>query len=117
MIILTIGDTSRRLTSPAAVEQVWATLHMYEGGVQEMQPPVHIRVASPSLTLNLVAGEPAPSGGYGAGVEADESRVLELWRERGLDSAAFRSRQLIAFLHQLYDVLEQEQMHAAGAAV
>lgn len=107
MIILTIGDTSRRLSCSAGVEEGWVTLHLRAECSEASPPGVHVRIAAPSIALNLNAGEPMRAAVMSRGLRSEEAQVIELWRERGLDRAGFRSGQLVAFLHQLYDLLEQ----------
>ena len=104
MIILTIGDTSRRLSTPSAIDEIWIMLHM-RSGVAGDRPGVHLRISAPSLSLNLSAGERGVVSS-GRPLPGGEESVLQLWRERGLDRPGFRSGQLVAFLHQLHDLLE-----------
>lgn len=107
MIILTIGDKSRRLSSSASVEEVWVRHHLRTDGPAAAPPGVHVRIAGPSVALNLSAGEGARGAGMSRSLHPAEAQVVELWRARGLDRPGFRGGQLVAFLHQLYDVLEQ----------
>lgn len=107
MIILTMGEVSRRLADPAALEESWVTFHMRPDTVDAGRRGVHVRIDAPSIKLNLSAGEPLGGGALERRMTPAESRVMDLWQERGLDRPDFRSGQLVAFLHQLYDVLEQ----------
>ena len=107
MVILTIGDTSRRLSSSDGVEEGWVTHHLRMDRPDAAPPGVHVRIAGPSVALNLSAGEAARSAVMSRSLRPVEARVIELWRARGLDRPGFRSGQLVAFLHQLRDVLEQ----------
>ena len=115
MIILTIGDTSRRLSSPSGIDESWIKLHLRSEPAGET-PGVHVRIDARSLSLNLSAGETCD---VGAGVprSGGEAAVLDLWRERGLDRSDYRSGQLVAFLHQLYDLLESVRRAEPAAAV
>ena len=107
MIILTIGDTSRRLSSSAGVEESWVTHHLRMDRAEAAPPGVHVRIAGPSIALNLSAGEITRGAATTRSLRPAEAQVVELWRARGLDRPGFRSGQLLAFLHQLHDVLEQ----------
>jgi hypothetical protein len=107
MIILTIGDTSRRLSSSAGVEEGWVTHHLRTDRPDATPPGVHVRIAGPSVALNLSAGETTLGAVTSRSLRPAEAQVVELWRARGLDRPGFRSGQLVAFLHQLHDVLEQ----------
>jgi hypothetical protein len=104
MIILTIGDTSRRL-SDAGIEESWVRLRLRTGPASVASPGVHVRIDAPPISLNLSAGDASvlPDRPLGPG----EAKVVALWEERGLDRPDFRGGQLLAFLHQLYDVLDQ----------
>lgn len=104
MIILTIGNASRRLSSPSAIDEIWIMLHLQSGAADD-RPGVHLRINAPSLSLNLSAGERGVVSS-GRRLPGGEEAVLELWRERGLDRPGYRSGQLVAFLHQLHDLLE-----------
>ena len=103
MIILTIGGASRRLTSPSAIDEIWIMLHLRSDAAGD-GPGVHVRINAPGLSLNLSAGELRVVSGRPR-VDG-ETAVLKLWAERGLDRPGFRSGQLVAFLHQLHDLLE-----------
>ena len=105
MIILTIGEASRRLAALDVVEESWVVFHMRTSAVDPAPPGVHVRIAAPSLGLNLSAGEDASAHRFGRALSRLESRVLELWQQRGLDRPDFRSGQLVAFLHQLCDLM------------
>ena len=110
MIILTIGDTSRRMAGPSAIDETWIMLHLRPDAAGD-PPGVHVRIDAPGLSMNLGAGD--DRAGSGARPLSDgEQTVVDLWRERGLDRPDFRSGQLVAFLHQLNDVLDP-----AGRAV
>ena len=104
MILLTIGNASRRLSSPSGIDEIWIRLHLRADAGDP--PEVHVRIDAPRLSLHLSAGD---SGFTPAErpLREGEAGVLGLWRERGLDRPGFRSGQLVAFLHQLYDLLEQ----------
>jgi hypothetical protein len=115
MIILTIGEVSRRLADPAALEEGWVMYHMRAHPMDADRRGVHVRIDAPSITLNLSAGEPSSGGTIERRMTAAESRVVDLWQERGLDRPDFRSGQLVAFLHQLYDVLEQSSVEVPAA--
>lgn len=104
MILLTIGNASRRLFSPSGIDEIWIRMHLRADAVDP--PEVHVRIDGPRLSLNLSAGD-ARVTPAGRTLREGEADVLWLWRERGLDRPDFRSGQLVAFLHQLYDLLEQ----------
>ena len=104
MILLTIGNASRRLFSPSGIDEIWIRLHLRADAVDP--PEVHVRIDAPGMSLNLSAGD-SGSNPAGRPLREGEADVLGLWRERGLDRPDFRSGQLVAFLHQLYDLLEQ----------
>lgn len=105
MIILTIGETSRRLSSAAAIDESWVTMLMRTAGPDAQPPGVHVRIATPTVGLNLSAGEECRAAGRS--LRTVESIIVALWQQRGMDRRDFRSGQLVAFLHQLRDVLEQ----------
>ena len=105
MIILTIDDTSRRITSPLGVSEAdWVLQHMRSAG--ESVPRVHVRIEAPSGTLNLSAGEAVEMQGQLSG---EGAQVVTLWHQRGLDLPDYRAGQLVAFLHQVSDYLEQQR--------
>ena len=104
MIILTIGETSRRLTSSSAIDESRVTMLMRSLGADAQPPGVHVRIATPCVGLNLSAGEKCRIPGRS--LRTVESVIVELWQQRGLDRRDFRSGQLVAFLHQVQDVLE-----------
>lgn len=106
MVILTIGDTSRRL-SDAGIEESWVRLSLRSGAASVASPGVHVRIDAPPISLNLNAGDAPGRGLPDRPLGPGEAKVLALWEERGLDRPDFRSGQLLAFLHQLYDVLDQ----------
>ena len=105
MIILTIGDTSRRITSPLGVAEAdWVLQHMRATAGAEV-PRVHVRIDAPSVALNLSAGEAVEMRGR---LRGDEAAVMSLWHQRGLDRADYRAGQLVAFLHQLSDYIDRQ---------
>lgn len=106
MIILTIGEASRRLTDPAAIEENWVTHHLRLATIDGGSPGVHVRIASPGIDLNLSAGDAAEGAAIERRLRPQESRVIDLWQQRGLDREDYRSGQLVSFLHQICDVLE-----------
>lgn len=106
MIILTIGETSRRLSSSADIDECWVRILMRGAGTDTHPPGVHVRIAAPSVGLNLSAGEKCRAV-PGRSLRTTETVILGLWQQRGLDRKDFRSGQLVAFLHQLQDALEQ----------
>jgi hypothetical protein len=103
MILLTIGNASRRLSSPSGIDETWIRLQLRADAVDP--PEVHVRIDAPRLSLNLSAGDARFTPPVRP-LREGEADVLGLWRERGLDRPDFRSGQLVAFLHQLYDLLE-----------
>ncbi|MBR9988841.1 MAG: hypothetical protein KFH98_03740 [Gemmatimonadetes bacterium] len=107
MIVLTIGETSRRLSDAAGIEENWVAQRMRSTVTPTAVPGVHVRIDSPSVSLNLSAGDGEAGGRIGRPLRPEEAKVVALWEERGLDRPDFRSGQLVAFLHQLYDVLDQ----------
>lgn len=106
MIILTIGETSRRLSSSAEIEEGWLNSHLRPSATHAA-PGVHVRIDAPPVELNLSAGDHVRAAAFDTCPRPLEARVLELWHTRGLDRPDFRSGQLVAFLHQLQDLLEQ----------
>lgn len=116
MIIVTIGETSRRLSSPEGIDESWVTLRMRAGTSDGRPPGVHVRVDAPGIQLNLIAGDDSGAGASGHPLRLQEARVVELWRQRGVATADFSSGQLTAFLHQLYDIVEQADAQS-GAGV
>ena len=89
MIIVTIGEVSRRITGPAEVEESWVHCRMREATAAGSPPGVHVRIREPGIDLNLSAGDTASPRRAGHAPDPAEAVVIDLWRSRGLDRGGF----------------------------
>lgn len=99
MITVNIAGESR--VYPDQASESWINEQI--GRRRRDNPNVCVQVVVKTSGLDLSLATPGCGGGSGGGrqANANEQRVIELWRERGLTASGFTSGNLVAFLKQL----------------
>ena len=105
MVTLTIGSSQRNLGSRSDVDESWINRQVNGRRADGEQVCVRVRIETSGLDLTLASA--GCGGGRGSGsLSADEQRLVDLWVERGLSKADFAGGNVVAFLHQLFRLIE-----------
>jgi hypothetical protein len=102
MVTVTIGAVEATIDQ---ADQGWINQQINRRREDGANVCVRVRIEEPDVSLMLST----PTCGSGAGgsraLTTRESRIVELWRDRGLTERTFASGSVVAFLQQLKRLL------------
>lgn len=101
MIKVRIGDTERDMP----VDESW--INQQIAGRRRDGVPVCVRVTIKERDVDLMLSTPACGQGPGGGrlARPTEAKLIDLWKQRGLNDADFSVGNVVAFLKQLKTIL------------
>ena len=105
MITITIGQDVRQLSSPSDIEESWINQQINRRRASGQSVCTRVRIQEAGLDLSLATPGCGGSGG-GRPPTHEEQRIIELWRERHLTQSEYTGGDLIAFLRQLFRLVD-----------
>src|SRR6267154_511324 len=102
VVTISIGSSSRTIQE---ADESWINQNVNGRRHDGVVVCVQVRIQQSGADLALAT--PGCSSGFGGGrpPNALEQRIIEVWNERGLNTAGFTGGNVVAFLHQLKKVL------------
>lgn len=105
MIVLTIAGENRDIKTPSDIDESWITQQIHRRKHDGRIVCVQVQIKTEIVNVALQTVGCATGGGRGRQATPIEARVLELWRERGLNDADYAAGQVIAFLRQVFRIV------------
>lgn len=98
MIKIKIGETEREFED---IEEGWINQQINRRKADGLE--VCVKVYIEKRNIDLILSTPACGSRYGSSrsPNSTEARILDLWKERGLNQEDFTGGNLVAFLKQL----------------
>lgn len=102
-VTVKIGDEERLLD---LVDEGWINQQINKRREHGEVVCVRVRIEDADLHLSLSTPTCASGSGQGGGraPNTEESRIVDLWNRRGLNSPEFNGGSLVSFLKQLRDL-------------
>jgi len=102
VVTITIGSSNRNIQE---ADENWINQNV--NGRRHDGVAVCVQVRIQVSGADVVLASAGCSSGFGGGRPPNvlEQRIIDLWNERGLNTAGFAGGNLVAFLHQLKKVL------------
>ena len=103
MVTVTVGGSQKSLEE--ALKGGWISEQFERQGTDRGSICVQVAIKRPNIDLLLSTPSCGGGGGGNRSLTAEENRVVELWRRRGLTDLSTNPGEVQAFLRQLSQLL------------